>query len=276
MRKDHFIADPDLENANPAAIELVLKFSEKFLSFALLNTLRNEISGVGLVSYLSCDELADLIEKQALLKILLKGYGRTIILIDTMEYTLIPEKLYDAGNSSKYLALAHRFGENELYNTDYISHCRAINIYKVPSEVMKFSKQNFALFQFRHTASVLIHVALHGNSLKACLVNFNGNKIDVVVSTEGSLTYCNSFIFHNTAEIIFYLMSVLCELGMKADGKIIFTGDLSVDDHNFSEIKKYFPSIVFAVWPHKFAYCKALSEEAAHRNYDLFNAFLCV
>jgi len=203
-------------------------------------------------------------------------FKKVMVIIDTKIYTLIPDKLFVADEARQYLELNHSSTTNETICVDNIEIISSKNIYQVPCGVEKVCRQTFPNFSFCNTCSILIGSFLKINPpQETVMVNFSGKRIDILVSGNGMLKFCNSFTFTTAQDIIYYILNVYKKLGLDTSSTpVMLAGEITTESAAYEIIYRYIRNIYFAQRPVNIKFCEDLADVPAQMCFDLFNSFL--
>jgi len=275
------IIDSSIKNGASTNHLLVVKASKDNLTYSILDTLQNMFVALGSWNCPTADDFsgfADLMENnKENLSILKQDFGKTVVLLDTQVYTHMPDKLFLPDQAKKYLGFNHSFNSNENVHVDNISKISAKNIYWLPYDLEKFAAKTVSNFEYRHITTILINAALSSmTGLQQMLVHFSGDRLDVLVTFENTLKFCNSFIFHTAQDIIYYLLNVYKQLELDPSTLLVLTGQIEQDSDAYRIIYKYIRNVSFVKMPEIYQYCNEIKELSPQTYFSLFNTFRCV
>jgi len=280
VRKNLSIIDPALNNCISDNLYLSLKISDHQVDCAVFNSSDKKIIALETWSLQGNDDffgifeaLESIVKESDLFK---RTYQKTLILIDTPVYTLVPEKVYQADEAKKYLELNHTFNVNEKINVDDMLVIASKNIYLLPFEIDAAAKKLFLKYGYKHITSVLINSSLSPEaSGEKVLVNISAKRLDIVISKEKKLLFCNSFVFETAEDIIYYLLHVYQQLQLDAiTVPVLLSGDIEKRSIAFEIIYKYIKNVSFCRVA-GMKYFQDIQEIPEHINYCLFNSFTC-
>jgi hypothetical protein len=202
-------------------------------------------------------------------------YHKVNVIIDTAVYTLMPDKLFNEAEASKYLELNHSLAGNDVICVDNIDSIASKNIYQVPCEVQKVCKQSFPDFNFQNSITILISSLLKQKvAQESVFVNFSGKRFDVIVAEKGQLKFCNSFSFATAQDIIFYILNIYRKLGFDPSVMpIVLAGEITQDSSAWEVIYRYIRNVSFAKRPANYTFCEDLNDIPKQMFYDLFHSF---
>ena len=282
LRQNISIADSSVTKTGISAKHfLIVKISKNNMVYSVLDTSQNTFVAFGSWIWPAEEEFSGLThltnnftDKSFILK---QNFGKTLILLDSDIYTLIPEKLFITERAKEYLEFSHTFNSNENIASDNISKISAKNIYWLPSDIENLFAKTLMNFEYRHVATILINSALintpHRKQVNA---NISGNRLDIIVTDNNRLNFCNSFFFDTAQDIIYYLFNVYRQQNIKTSIPLLLTGEIDKDSLAFTTIYKYIRNISFTKNSEIYQYCSEMKELKLTSYYSLFNAFLCV
>jgi hypothetical protein len=281
IRKDISIMDALFDDQTSDELCLSVKITENSLIGAALNKTKNIIFSFEKWSIQNkegffgiSESLKKIYEDSSLLK---RKYNNSTFLIDTGVHTIIPEKFFSENDAKKYLEFNFSLNSNEKINTDDIKSIAAKNIYLLPAEIEISVKKLFQNYCFQHVSSVLAASLLSMNEpQEKVLVNISSGRIDILASKNKDLLFCNSFYFKSAEDMIYYILQVYKQLNLDPQFvPVMLAGDIEKKSAAFEIIYKYIKDIFFCKPSDKMDCIKEIKEMKDHKNYCLFNSFVC-
>ena len=282
IAKNISIIYPTLADSNSENLFLSVKISESNVSCAVLDISKKIISAIETWSLLNNEGLfgiketiKKIVEDSSILK---KSFKKTFILLDNSVFTLVPKKIFLKAEAKKYLELDHTFNSNEKINVDDINKISAKNIYLFPEEIELAAKQLFKNVEFMHVSSVLINSMLsYENKDEVVLIHFSDKRIDVIISKDKKLLFCNIFSFVSAEDMIYFIINIYHQLSLDTSVvPVMLAGDIEKKSAAYDMIYKYIRNVSFCSNPLEFKYSQGIQEMPEHINYCLFNSFTCV
>jgi hypothetical protein len=281
VRKDISILEPLADDPSSGELSLSVKISENSLSCAALNTARNmffafeswNIQGTEGFFGIS-DALKKIHDESDLLK---RDYKKTSILIDTAAHTIIPSKIYSEENAGKFLEFNFSLRSHENVLVDDLGLISAKNIYWLPYEIEMTADKIFANYNFRHVSSVLVSSLISMVEKNVLLLlHISSDRMDVVVSKDMDLVFCNSFVFGTAEDMIYYILQVYKQLNLDPRNvPLMLAGEMEKRSAAYEILYRYIKDIFFCQPADGISFPGQLSDLKDHKNYCLFNSVVC-
>lgn len=272
--------DETLDINSTENYELSIEAGPDGFSFCLLDTLRNKY--VLLRSfrpednkYFTAGDISELIGKDDFLT---RTYRGTRILMPVPSFTLVPSGLYDPERKTEYFTLNHRLSEGHNILQNKPADPDAFLLYSVPG------KFHDALAGYFPSSPVYSHVFVLLEHISRARRNVSGYYVHIHVETEfynliifngDQLLFCNSFRYHNVPDIMYYLLNVFSQLGIKQEGLIHLSGIKKKNDELTSNLREYAHDVRFSVPKGNFTFSYVFGDIEIHRYLNLFNAVNC-
>ena len=281
VAKNISIIAPTLADSASENLILSIKISESNVSYAVFDKSKKNILAIEKWNLLNNDELFGI--KETLNKIvndsfvLKNTFQKTFVLLDNPVFTLVPDKIYSIGDEKKYLELDNTFNLNEKINIDKIDKTFVKNIYLLPAELEIAANKMFSNVEFMHTSSILIKSMLSvENKNEVVLINFSNKRIDVIISKNKKLLYCNTFNFISAEDIIYFILNIYNQLSLDTSVvPVMIAGNIEKNSTAYQIIFKYIKNVSFCSKPANCQYFQSIQELPEHLNYCLFNSFTC-
>jgi len=281
VAKNISIIAPKLADSISKNLLLSIKISESNVSCAVFDISKKNILAIKTWNILNNDGLLgiketlnEIVDNSSVLK---KTFKKTFVLLDNPVFTLVPDKIYSIGNEKKYLELNHTLNSNEKTNVDDINKIPVKNIYLLPAEIETASKKLFRNVEFTHTSSILINTILSvENKNEVVLIHFSNKRIDVIISKDKKLLFCNTFNFISAEDMIYFILNIYHQLNLDTSVvPVMLAGDIEKKSTAYEIIFKYIKNVSFCSKPANCQYYQGIQDLPEHINYCLFNSFTC-
>ncbi len=172
------------------------------------------------------------------------GYNSTRLIVETQQYTWIPDHLYDAANDRKYLDMVCKVKTGQAI---YSEHNEAIGAHAI------FAADNTAVSAFKITipriavgcqqSAYANKYLLQKSDLKSLmLVNIRDNIADFTVFCNKKMQLSNSYSCDNIEEVCYYGLNVMKQLKLEnATLETLVCGN--IDPARFDFMAKFFPQL---------------------------------
>lgn len=260
--------------------DLTLELSEEGVSLAVLDLLRGkyvmfrhyplkDASGSTSRSY------SEIIDSDDFLR---RRFRKTFIITPTLNATLIPAPVYEAGLREDY----YRFNFGTSADDGIIANKVAF-----PDAVVLFSPFKAVtdslpsrlreITPWHHTKPLLDHVAAACRSSEECYIHLHFEKtfVTVIIAEKRNLTFCNSFAVSSSQDGAYFLFSVLDRKGIRHDENIHVSGAVEPYSETHISLLNFSPAIKFASPLIRQSFSYVMNEVHLHRWLNLFTAASC-
>ncbi len=248
-------------------------------SLALINDATNKF--VGLESYnlqnvFSTESLVQTLEQiidaHRFLKV---NYSSVFFAFDNYKSTLIPEALFDPGNTESYLRFNHILNAGDLILTDQLRNIESRNVFVFPSLLKDMLLKYYPKIQIRHHSSALIEslAMRYKNESKPKLVlHISLTHFEIILFEGKHLRFYNTFRHQTSEDFIYYLLFVCEQLKLNPETlELVLIGEIEKNSAIYAILYKYIRNIRFGERPEAFAYCQPLNTLPKHFYTNLFS-----
>ena len=228
--------DHDLNPAMVAEHTLLLLLGTKHFSFAVSNGKKLLLLAEGL-------DLAELNSPGSDDDLLFRKYGRTVIAVPDINFTLLPFEVFSPDKVADFA----RFLDVKPGERVFSQHLDADNqvLFKTSGALIEMVTEHFDVHDIVFGASGFIKAVAQNNPLNHQLfVQINDNRVELLNYNNGKLRFYNHFEFFNEDELTYFTTVVAEELQIPAaELALHLSGDVKADDKNFSRLQKFFPLV---------------------------------
>ena len=272
--------DETLDINSTENYELSVQVSPDALSFCILDTIRNKYVllrsfTVDENKYFNTSKLDELISKD---DFLLKKYKKINIVMPSRRSTLVPGQLFDPGKRDEYFSFNHVPEEGELILSNKISDPEAYIIYSVSKPFYEVVSARFpGVHPYHHTKPLMTHIMHCKNSISGNYIHIHIEKefFDLVIFAGDVLKFCNSFIYRNINDILYYVLNTFKNLEIKQEETIHLSGQTEKYDDITSVFSIYVRSLKFSEASGNFTFSYVFNDTILHRYLNLFTAVNC-
>lgn len=170
------------------------------------------------------------------------GYNSTRLIIETQQFTWIPDHLYDAANDRKYLDMVCKIKTGQAI---YSEHNEAIGAHVI------FAADNTAVSAFKitipriaiscqHSAFASKYLLQRSDLKSLMLINIHNDVADFAVFCNKKLQLSNSYPCSNIEEVCYYGLNVVKQLKLEEASFETLVGG-NIDRPHFEFLAKFFP-----------------------------------
>ena len=227
--------------------KLILEIGVDGFGFAVQDTLLNRIESVKTITfdqYSKSESIENWYWKAFLEnRELTRAYDNVLVLHNNSWNTLVPEPLFDVAFLSSYLQFSSKVFETDSFAYDVLKNFEMNNVFVPFTNLNNYMLDQFDVFDFRHSSSVLVEKLLEAskNKLeKQVYVHFRKNSFEIVVAENQKLLLFNSFEIANAPDFIYYLLFTVEQIGLDPERfELYFLGDVSQESDFFEVAYKY-------------------------------------
>ncbi len=272
--------DETLDINSTGNYELSLEVSPARLTFCLLDAIRNKF--IMLREYspeknngFSAEEVKDVLLKDDFLA---RNYRRTVLILPSPRYTLIPAPLYDPARKDDYFSFNHVRWESEIIQTNRIPDPDAFLIFSTGKEILEILKGIYpGSFPLHQMKPLLHHVAAAGKSLEKPFIHahIENDFFNLLVSREKTLQFSNTFLYRNITDVLYFILNVIRNIDLRKDNTIFLSGQTEIFDELYSGLRTYIKDIKFAEPSGNFTFSYVFNDLQLHRYLNLISAINC-
>jgi hypothetical protein len=272
--------DETLDINSTENYELSVQVSPDGLSYCLLDSIRNKYVlirsfGAEENKYFNGDKISELLHKDDFLT---KHYKKVHCVIPTQKFTLVPSPLFDPARKVEYFTFNHNLEEDHIVSVDKTIDPDAFLVYSVSRSIIELINSVFPGVQPHHHIKLLLdhtsstRKSINGNYLH---VHVERDFFNLIVFNNNILKFCNSFVYRNISDILYYVLNTFKNLDIKQEETIYFSGITEKYDDLSSNFSLYIRHIKFAEPSGNFTFSYVFNDTELHRFINLFTVVNC-
>jgi hypothetical protein len=274
------LIDETLDINSTENYDLSVEISPDNLSFCILDSIRNKF--ILLRSYKTENDkrfqpeaMAEIVIKD---EFLTKKYRKANIITPSFKYTLVPSPLFETEKKDEYYLLNHSLQENQTLMVDRIKEPDSYLIYSQLKSINELISRFWPGQQvyhhlkpwFAYSAGIIVD---HNEYL---FIHLEKEFFTLAVYNYGKLKLCNSFVYKNSTDILYYTLNIVKSHGMKPDLITVFSGHITRKDNLISEIASYLRNIRYAEPKGNYVFSYVMNEIDLFRFINIISAVTCV
>jgi hypothetical protein len=244
---------------------LLVEWSAHSLSFSVFSPKSNTVlySGVSETYFDLFDyneqEFGRLISEEQVFQY---SFSKTIFLINSHYYTLIPSELLDENHMDSILALNVKLPSgNLLVEKVELDKSPYTLVYALPKTLFKTIQNNFINFEVITAFPSVIKVA-ESSVLHA---HVSEESVTILYQKEGELTFLNTFKYDAPEDLVYNILNVYQQLGLHHEKDMLnLTGSIARNSEYFELLYKYIKDINFPERSVKLNYSEAVQAMPSH------------
>lgn len=221
-------------------------------------------------------EVYSFIQKHEILNL---TFAKTICVVPSRKYTLVPSQLFIADKAEEYFKFSHTLKISEEIRIAQVYDTDATMIYSIDVFWLETIKDHFpnALIlpaTITFTDYVLPRVRNSRDSLM--FVNLYEDNFDLIIVTEGKLVFCNNFTYKTAVDIAYYAVFVIDQLKINVEkAELKLSGRVNSMQDTLKLLRKYIKSVAYLDIENDLRKSYALNDINSYNYPDLFNPRLC-
>ena len=273
--------DETLDINSTGNYELSLEVSPARLTFCLLDSIRNKF--IMLREYtpeknngFSSENVKDAIIKDDFLT---RNYRRTVLILPSPRYTLIPAPLFDPARKDDYFSFNHIKWESETVQTNRIPDPDSFLVFSTGKEILETLREIYPdSFPLHQMKPLLHHISVTGRNHEEPYIHahIENDFFNLLISRDKKLQFSNSFLYRNITDILYFILNVFKNIDLKQDSTIFMSGQTELFDELYSSLRTYIKDIRFAEPSGDFTFSYVFNDLQLHRYLNIISAISCV
>ncbi len=261
-----------------------IQISFSNLSFCILNTVNNKY--ILLKSY-ALPDIAEEVYYEKLEKVLdedeflNRPYKSITALYKSSKYTIIPSKFFEPEKTRRYYELNFKLNDLEEIHYEKLKNLDGYLLFAMPSQIADALIKKFSTINFEHHAYPLIEESLAFTKMHLLFsyffIQFDGDTMDIVVTSKGKLLFHNSFRNLSPQNVLFYIFYILKQYNIdKKQFQLMLSGHITKSSEVYKILDKYFQQVKFQFLKKEFVYSYTFNKIPGHTFVNLLNLYSCV
>jgi hypothetical protein len=272
--------DETLDINSTENYELCLQVSDDNLTFAILDSIRNKFI---LIRSFTPDNSRKFIGEQIKETVskddfLTKKYRKVHLLLPTPKFTLVPSALFDPGKKDEYFIFNHVVTESTTILNNKITDPDSFLLFAVHKPILELIQSFYpSAIPFHHLSPLFHHIS---HARKTAVENYihahiESDFFNMLVFDNNTLQFSNSFTYRNISDILYYILNVLKNLGLKQEETINLSGQVERYDDLFSNLSLYIRNVKFSEPSGNFTFSYVFNDTSLHKYINLFTIAGC-
>ena len=272
--------DETLDINSTENYELSIQAAPDGLSFCLLDSVRNKFVMIRSFGeednrYFNGDKISELIRNDDFLT---KRYKRVNCVMPSPKFTLVPTPLYDPGKKVEYFTFNHSLEEDQIVLADKASDPDAFLVFTVSRSISEAINSFYPTINLHHHIRILLdHTSISRKSVSGNFIHIHIERdfFNLIIFNNNILKFCNSFVYRNISDILYYVLNTFKRLDIKQEETIHLSGLTEKYDDLSSSFSLYIRNIKFAEPSGNFTFSYVFNDTELHRFINLFNLSNC-
>ncbi|WP_028786271.1 DUF3822 family protein [Terrimonas ferruginea] len=164
---------------------------------------------------------------------------------------LTPAADVSAASGGRLLNLVHGKPDTDVVLDEVLAGGHIRQVYSVPKDVHEWLQQYFPQAVFHHGYALFVNRMIDATENGILAVDFRNEEWSVVAGASGKPLLAQTFPYHTPADVLFYLLKICQELGLKQDSvQLQLSGLVAEKSALYKELSQYFRELAFheATW----------------------------
>ncbi|WP_066627541.1 DUF3822 family protein [Labilibacter marinus] len=214
--------------------------------------------------------------------LLVYPYQKVFVLYNTLEYSLIPQALYNEEMKSEYLQFCFSKQEdNQQVFSNKVKMADSVCCFSAPVELTQILDKYYKNIKYFCQATSFIETALLSTSANQSAnhvhINIQPSYFDIIVTSANNLRMHNSFKYQNSKEFLYFALFVFEQLKLDTrQTKVFVSGNINRSSELYSLLKTYIKQIEIKNESNHFKFASVFKNIPFQNHLNLFNIPLCV
>lgn len=223
------------------ACSFLVHNAEKLLTFRYFTFQKRDLFDI-------TDAFYEVLRQEKLLSL---SFKKVNIAIAHKEFTFVPDELFDANRMETYLQTVVSPPINDLIQMDNLNTDHAKNIYTLNSVLKNTLRTQYPSASIQHVMSstinaLSIYVENVAESTNKLFIHIRDQSLQFTCFKQNKFIFANYFEYQSSADIAYYMMLVINQLGIKqGDVRIILSGQIERKSEIFNTLYRYVQKIEF-------------------------------
>jgi hypothetical protein len=272
--------DESLDINSTGNYEMSLQVSSDNLSFCLLDSLRNKY--ILIRSFhpdksrgFGSEEIAEIMSKDDFLS---KKFKKVHIVMPSPKFTLMPAPLYDPARKDEYFTFNHITAESSIILNNKLANPDSFLLFAVSRPLFELIQEFYpSVHPFHHLRVLLDHISRFRQSEAENYIHVHveSDFFNLVIFNNNILQFSNTFIYRNISDILYFILNVFRNMGIKQEERIYLSGQTEMYDELYSNISLYIRDVRFAVPSGSFTFSYVFNDTTLHKYLNLLSVVNC-
>lgn len=272
--------DETLDINSTGNYEMSLQVSPDNLTFCLLDAIRNKY--ILIRSFrpennrsFNQEQIAELISKDDFLT---RKFKKVHIIMPSSKFTLIPAPLYDPARKDEYFSFNHVTAESNIILNNRLSDPDSFLLFAVTKSLYELIRDIYpSVHPFHHLRVLFDHISHIRKSAgdNYIHVHVEADFFNLVIFNNNILQFSNTFIYRNISDILYFILNVFKNMGIKQEETIYLSGQTERYDDLYSNISLYIRNVRFSEPAGSFTFSYVFNDTDLHRYINLLSVVNC-
>lgn len=207
-------------------------------------------------------------------------YSTVRVMAANLDYTLVPGPLFNPLRKEEYLRFNLSSQGDMLTLTDRLAGLDACTVYTLPLWLHVKLMEIFPGAPLHHAISCYLESVLNHYKFRtrhhSSFINLQPGFFDLIILNEQKITFCNSFSYKSTDDVLYYIMFILEQTQLLPDDlELLITGEMGRHAQVVEKLTSYLTHVDFLGRNESFRYSPVFDKIPGHYLYTLLSAAEC-
>lgn len=203
------------------------------------------------------------------------SFKKTIALIDTPYFTLIPTVFYNENKLEELLRFNVKLPSGNLaFKSVELIESPYFLVYSLPKNILKSLENSFLNIEYKPLIEVLIEQNLNNNSKTNFHCHISPQSFMGVYTSNQKLIFANRFNYEAPEDLVYNVLNIFQQLGLNNELDTLYlSGSISKESDFYKLLYKYIRNIQFKQQPSKLNFDKSIETMPHHyftHHYQMF------
>lgn len=203
------------------------------------------------------------------------SFKKTIALIDTPYFTLIPKAFYDESKREELLRFNVKLPSGNLvFKSKEITGSKYFLVYAFPKNILNSLENSFLNIEYKPLIEVLIDQNLKSNEKYSFHCHISPQSFMGVYTSNQKLIFANRFNYEAPEDLVYNVLNIFQQLGLNNELDTLFlSGSISKESDFYTLMYKYIRNIQLKQQPSKLNFDKSIESMPHHyftHHYQMF------
>jgi hypothetical protein len=272
--------DETLDINSTENYELSVQVSTDGLTFCLLDTIRNKFVLIRSFEpeenkYFKTDKVNEILSNDDFLT---RRYRKVNLVIPSPKFTIVPAPLFDPGKKDEYFTFNHLSNDGNIIISNKLNDPDAFLVFSVSKPIVDLlHSYHPGVLPYHQAKPLLNHISHSRKSVNGNYIHIHVERefFNLIIFDHNLMKFCNSFKYRNITDILYFVLNVFRNLGIKQEETIHLSGLTEKYDDLSSNFSIYVRNIKFAEPAGNFTFSYVFNDTPLHRFLNLFSVVNC-
>lgn len=222
---------------------------------------------------------SDYFDKLKKVELAQQSYQRVDIAVASQKITVAPHQFMVKDNVMNIVSAVYSVNQGEEILTESIFDNGPVTAMLIPQYISELCAMIFPGSSLRSASAVFVKGIFRNYSQlisRQVFIDIHSGFFEIAIIQGSRLIYLNAFKYLAPADVLYYLIFVLEQLGfVPSEEKITLMGDITKESVIYTQMEMYCESLQFVEKPEILEYGETFARMALHNHFILLNLPIC-